>query len=109
MFYEEQNLFKIKRNGVYHARLVACGYRQIPGVNFSKLFSSSSSHHLLTFDAVDAKCKNCCCWVSFLHGDLIEEIHTECPPDLKANEDEILILDKCIIDWFRQHESVNRQ
>jgi hypothetical protein len=27
-------VFKIKRNGVFRARCVACGYSQIPGVDF---------------------------------------------------------------------------
>ena len=28
-------VFKIKRDGTFRARIVACGYSQIPGVNFS--------------------------------------------------------------------------
>jgi hypothetical protein len=32
-------IFKIKRNGVFRARLVACGYSQIPGVNFNESFA----------------------------------------------------------------------
>jgi Reverse transcriptase (RNA-dependent DNA polymerase) len=33
-------IFKIKRNGVYCARLVACGYSQVPGVKFQKSFAT---------------------------------------------------------------------
>ena len=28
-------VFKVKRNGVYRARLVPLGYRQIPGIDFT--------------------------------------------------------------------------
>jgi hypothetical protein len=31
-------IFKIKRNGDFRARLVACGYSQITGVNFNESF-----------------------------------------------------------------------
>ena len=32
-------VFKVKRNGVYHARLVAKGFNQIPGMDFTDNYS----------------------------------------------------------------------
>jgi hypothetical protein len=32
-------IFKIKRNGIFRARLVACGYSQIPGIDFNESFA----------------------------------------------------------------------
>ena len=32
-------VFKVKRNGVFRARLVACGYNQIPGVDLTENYS----------------------------------------------------------------------
>ena len=34
-----RSVFKVKRNGVYHTRLVAKGFSQIPGVDFTDNFS----------------------------------------------------------------------
>ena len=43
-------VFDIKRNGLFKVRLVACGYSQIPGVDFNKSYApviSDVSWHLL--------------------------------------------------------------
>jgi hypothetical protein len=32
-------IFDIKRNGTFHARLVACGYSQQPGIDFQDYFA----------------------------------------------------------------------
>jgi hypothetical protein len=33
-------IFKVKRYGIYQARLIACGYSQVPGINFSESIAS---------------------------------------------------------------------
>jgi hypothetical protein len=32
-------IFKVKRNGIFRARIVACGYSQVPGIDFSERFA----------------------------------------------------------------------
>ena len=72
-------VFKIKRNGVFRARLVACGYIQIPGVDCSDSYSPVV--HDITFCALllamiveELLRKIADVETTFLHGDLEEEI-----------------------------------
>ena len=80
-------VFKIKQNGVFCARLVACGYSQIPGVDFSGHFSPVV--HDITFRLL-IKVMILCGYSAkivdvetvFLHGRLEEEICMDCPPGM---------------------------
>ena len=96
-------VFKTKRNGVFRARLVACGYSQIPGVDYSDNFSPVV--HDITFRVlilammifrlsakiVDAE-------TAFPYGDLEEEIYMDCPEGLEGanKQDDALLLQQCI-------------
>ena len=94
-------VFDVKRDGRFRARLVACGYSQIPGVDFVESYAlviNDITWRILLimmiskgYDAriVDVE-------TAFLHGDLDEEIYMNCPPGLSSKEDECLFLLKTI-------------
>ena len=94
-------VFDWKRSGVARAKLVACGYSQIAGVDFSNVFSPVCNDvsfriviifmivfglDALIFDVMTA----------FLNGDLEEEIYMDCPEGLEQEDDECLLLLKTI-------------
>ena len=94
--------FKIKHNGVYWLCLVACGYSQVPGVDFFK--NSFPVVNNITFCilllmvlhfgylASIVNVEN-----TFLYRDPEEEIHMECPQSmLYKQKDDLIILHKCI-------------
>ena len=99
-------IFKIKRNGVYRARLVAKGFSQIPGEDFTKHFSpvvnDVTFRIILTqmiLEGLDAKVVDID--NAFLNGDLDHEIFIKIPEGYKeciqdCDEDDALKLDKAI-------------
>jgi hypothetical protein len=95
-------VFKIKRDGRYRARLVACGYSQIPGVDFAeeyapvidditfKMLIALIMKHGYSAKIVDVE-------TAFLYGELEEEIFMECPPGMQGvTRNNILLLRQCI-------------
>ena len=77
-------VFKVKRNGVYHAKLVAKGFSQIPGVDFTDNYSPVMND--VTFRVVVArmiienmKWKVVDIDNAFLNGDLGHEIYMKIP------------------------------
>ena len=94
-------VFKIKRNGVFRARLVACGYSQIAGVDFTENYApviNDVTFRILLIAMIVWKLEGKIIDVetAFLHGDLDEDIYMDCPEGLEANEDECLQLLKTI-------------
>jgi Reverse transcriptase (RNA-dependent DNA polymerase) len=94
-------IFKIKRSGVYRARLVACEYSQEPGVNFQESFApviNDVTFRILLVMLLTwiLKAKVVDIETSFLHGNLKETIYMEMPKGMEASIDECLILNKTI-------------
>ena len=100
-------VFKVKRNGVYRARLVAKGFSQIPGVDFTDNYSPVVND--VTFRVVVArmiienmKGKVVDTDNAFLNGDLEHEIYMKIPEGYdevinpRVDKEDCLILQKAI-------------
>ena len=78
-------VFKVKHNGVYRARLVALGYSQIPGVdytdNYAPVVNDVTLRVALTIRVQKKwKRKNLDVETAFLEGELKEKIYMKPPP-----------------------------
>jgi hypothetical protein len=94
-------IFKVKRNGIFRERLVACGYSQVPGIDFSESFAPVLNDVSFRIMLIAKLVWNMTCSVvdietAFLHGDLNEEIYMEVPKGLEIKNNKKLILRKTI-------------
>ena len=92
---------KIKCNGVYHTRLVTCGYSQVPGVNYSKNYFSVLNEVLFRILLLMMISCNAVKLVNnatgLLCGELEEKIYMKCSPRMKViGKNNCMILGKCI-------------
>ena len=100
-------VFKMKRNGVYHASLVAKGFSQIPGIDFTDNYSPVVN--VVAFRVVVArmlienfKAKVVDIDNAFLNGDLEHEIYMKIPEGYDevtskdVDKEDSLILQKAI-------------
>ena len=91
----------IKRNGTFRARLVACGYSQIPGADFMDAYSPGINDVVFRIMIViqmvwNLRSKIVDVETAFLNGDLDQEIYMDCPKGLDHNPDDCLVLKKAL-------------
>jgi hypothetical protein len=91
----------VKRNGIFRARLVACGYSQVSGIDFSEIFAPVLNDVSFRIMLIAKLVWNMTCTMvdietAFLHWDLDEEIYMEIPKGLEVENNKKLILIKTI-------------
>jgi hypothetical protein len=94
---------EIKRNGIFRSRLVACGYSQVPGIDFTNVYSpvvNDVTFRIMMVAEMVYKYKSKLIDIetAFLHGELEEDeiVFMDCPHGMKHKQDECLRLRKTI-------------
>ena len=92
-------VFNLKQDGTFKARLVACEYTQVPGIDFNESYSpviNDVTWRVLLVEMItkelDAKIVDV--ETAFLYGDLPEEVYMVCKE--LHEKDEALHLNKSI-------------
>jgi Reverse transcriptase (RNA-dependent DNA polymerase) len=85
-------VFDIKQNGIFRDSLVASGYSQVPGKDFTEIFSPVKTDFTLRNVLIAVILWSLDCMLidiitAFLYVELDEKICMECPPGLVHNED----------------------
>ena len=90
-------VFKVKRDGRFKSRMVAQGFSQIPGIDFTESFApvvNDITFRLVIILMMVCEFEGICIDVetAFLYGDLDEEIYMQCPEGLEHELDECVEL-----------------
>jgi Reverse transcriptase (RNA-dependent DNA polymerase) len=98
---KHNRVFDIKRTGIFRAHLVACGYSQIPGFDFTEKYSplvNDVSFRIMFIMEIVAgmKAKLVEIETAFLYGLLEETIFMECPKAINGNDDECVLRKKSL-------------
>jgi hypothetical protein len=94
-------IFKMKQNRIFRAKLVACGYSQIPGIDFNESFAPvlndvSFRIMLITKFIWNLEASIVDVETSFLHGEIQEEIYLNIPEGMSYDSKCRLPLTKTI-------------
>ena len=94
-------VFSVKRDGRFRARLVACGYSQIPGVDFTENYAPVVHDVTMRIMIIAMIIWELDALVidvdtAFLYGDLDEEIYMDLPEGLPGEANECLLLLKAL-------------
>ena len=94
-------VFKIKADGTYRARLVAQGFSQVPGVDFTENFAPVMNDETLCILLIymlltNSDSEQIDVETAFLYGELMELIYMKCPDGLEIGDDECVLLTKSI-------------
>ena len=105
---------KSKCYGVYHARLVACGYGQVATIDFSENYLTVMSDVklwvlLMIMINFELAVKKVNAKTAFPHWEVEEEIYVECPPGINdVSKDECINLKKCIFSLVQAARQYNK-
>jgi hypothetical protein len=94
-------VFDIKRDGTFKTLLVACGYSQIPGVDFTDVYSPvvhDVTFRIMLVAELQWKLESKIVDVesAFLNSKLEEEMYMDCPDGMEHDADDCLLLLKAI-------------
>jgi hypothetical protein len=93
--------FNVKRNGIFRAKLVACGYSQIPGIYFNESFAPVINYVKFQIMLIAKLIWNLEASIvdvetAFLHGELQEEIYMNIPEGMSYDSNHCLLLTRTI-------------
>jgi len=90
-------VFKVKCDGIFQSRLVACRYSQVPGVDYNKNYApviNNVAWHILLIAKLVWKLDAMIVDIdtAFLYGELNEEIYMNLPEGMTGDNDKCLLL-----------------